>query len=611
LKFLLTSRPYFGIRRAFRHLLDFPGLPAIHLSGESDIEVKKISREISVFIKARIDDIGSRLDLGYDEQDYLLQELMRVPNRTYLWAHLTLDFIESNTDMIGVVNATSRLPKAVDKAYNRILSKSRNSEKAQKILHIVVGAVRPLTLGEMALALGVRENHQSYSALDPKSEDIFCESLRDTCGLLVTIVDSRIYLLHETVKEFLVQKDQEIHHRNSYGDLKWKHSLRQQDSHRILAEICMRHLLFAEFEACPQDAMLSQYIGSHVFLDYSAKHWTTHLHKSHIEVEHGNATAESMLKLCDASSKRCRTWFRIYWTSTTCNFPESFTTLMIASYFGLATVVKRLLTHSIDLDYKDGTYGRSALSWAAGNSFDRSVKILIEGFGPFKKGAQVDSVDRYGRTPLVYAVWNRHVAVIKLLLGAGASIGLRDDIGGSPLSYAVCSEHDDVLKLLVKKGANVDREGNFNIRVTLLLSAAKKGHESVIRLLLETGKVNPDLEGENGRTLLSWAAEKGHEAVVRVLLETGRVNPDLKDLHNQTPLLWAATKGHEAMVKLLIETGKANPDLKGAKDQTPLSRAVEGGNVAVVQLLLARGVELDYTFTVVSGPNNIWMSLLD
>jgi ankyrin repeat domain-containing protein 50 len=231
LKFLLTSRPYFGIRRAFRHLLDFPGLPAIHLSGESDIEVKKISREISVFIKARIDDIGSRLDLGYDEQDYLLQELMRVPNRTYLWAHLTPDFIESNTDMIGVVNATSRLPKAVDKAYNRILSKSRNSEKAQKILHIVVGAVRPLTLGEMALALGVRENHQSYSDLDPKSEDIFCESLRDTCGLLVTIVDSRIYLLHETVKEFLVQKDQEIHHRNSYGDLKWKHSLRQQDSH--------------------------------------------------------------------------------------------------------------------------------------------------------------------------------------------------------------------------------------------------------------------------------------------------------------------------------------------------------------------------------------------
>jgi ankyrin repeat domain-containing protein 50 len=615
LKFLLTSRPYFGIRRVFQPL-NLPGLPAIHLSGESDIEVKKISREIGVFIKARVDDIGARLDLGYYEQDYLLQVLMRVPNRTYLWVHLTLDFIESDIDIdnIGIVNATSRLPKAVDEAYNRILSKSRNSEKAQRILHIVIGAVRPLTLGEMALALGIRENHQSYNDLDLKSEDSFRESIRDTCGLLVTTIDSRIYLLHETVKEFLVQKDQEIHHRNDHRDLKWKHSLRQRDSHRILAEICMRHLLFAELEACPQDAMLSQYLESHVFLDYSAEHWTTHLHESHIEVEHDNGTAESMLKLCDASSKRCRTWFRIYWTSTkTSNFPESFTTLMIASYFGLATVMKRLLTRlgNIDLDDKDSTYGRSALSWAAGNGFDRAVKILIEGIGSFKKGAQVDSVDRYGRTPLVYAVWNRHVAVIKLLLGAGASISLTDDIGGSPLSYAVCSEHDDVLKPLVEKGANVDTEGGFNIRVTLLLSAAKKGDESVIRLLLETGKVNLDLEDENRRTLLSWAVEKGHEAVVRVLLETGKVNPDLKDLHNETPLLWAATKGQEAMVKLLIETGKANPDVKAANNQTPLSRAVEGGNVAVVQLLLARGVELDYTFTVVSGPNNIWMSLLD
>ena len=58
LKFLLTSRPYSGIRRDFQPL-NIPGLPVIHLSGESDVEIKKISQEIDVFIKARVQDIGT------------------------------------------------------------------------------------------------------------------------------------------------------------------------------------------------------------------------------------------------------------------------------------------------------------------------------------------------------------------------------------------------------------------------------------------------------------------------------------------------------------------------------------------------------------------------
>src|SRR4029077_10160366 len=195
--------------------------------------------------------------------------------------------------------------------------------------------------------------------------------MRDICGLFVTVINSRIYLLHQTVKEFLVQNNHEIHAKTDYGDLKWKHSLRQRDSHRVLTEICMRQLLFAEFEAYPlgKDAMLSQYVESHVFLDYSAKYWTTHLHRSGIEAD--GAATQSILKLCDASSKPCLTWFRIYWASTNTDFPEGFTTLMIASYFGLTTVIKPLLQlDSTGINSKDGTYGRSALSWAAGNGFD-------------------------------------------------------------------------------------------------------------------------------------------------------------------------------------------------------------------------------------------------
>jgi ankyrin repeat domain-containing protein 50 len=86
---------------------------------------------------------------------------MRVPNRTYLWVHLTLDLIESSIDIdkAGIVDATSHLPQTVDAAYDRILSKSCNSRMAKKILHIIVAAARPLTVREMNLALALKESH--------------------------------------------------------------------------------------------------------------------------------------------------------------------------------------------------------------------------------------------------------------------------------------------------------------------------------------------------------------------------------------------------------------------------------------------------------------------
>jgi hypothetical protein len=534
LKFLLTSRPYGGIRQGFQSL-EAPELPVIHLSGESDIEMKKISREIDVFIEARVRNIGGRLKLRNDEQDLLLQKLMHVPNRTYLWVHLTLDFIKGRLDIdkTGIVDATSHLPKTVDEAYDRILSKSRDSGEAQRILHIIVAAARPLTLREMALALAIREDHRSYGDIDLKPEGRFRETIRDICGLFVTIVDSKIYLLHQTAKEFLVQDDQEIHPDSLY--LKWKHSLRLEDSHQILTKICMQYLLFKEFEAnsLADDTIMSQCDESHVFLDYSAKHWTTHVHESHIEVD--NMETQSMLALCDTSSTRCLTWFRVYWTSTGMDFPKDFTSLMIASYFGLTAVVKYLLEcGSVDLNSKDDTYGRSALSWAAGNGYDMVAKLLIKGIHrrlksmklPFRKGAKVDYVDRRGRTPLMYAVWNGHITVVGRLLRAGARIDLEDNIKGTALSYAICSGHNDMLKLLFKKGTEAGSEDHT--RMVLLLSAAEKNDEGVVRLLLETGKIDFEFKDRNGRTPLVCAVERGGVAVVQLLLAEG-VKTDYKN----------------------------------------------------------------------------------
>ncbi|RYP21591.1 hypothetical protein DL767_009231 [Monosporascus sp. MG133] len=599
LKVLITSRPYSEIRRGLPPP-DVPGLPVIHLSGESDVEREKISQEINLFIKYRVENL--RLGLTSAEQNLLLQGLMCVPNRTYLWVYLTLDLVErdigNGINKAKISQVTSHVPKTVDEAYDKILSKSRHVEEAKRLLHIVVAATRPLTLKEMNFALALQECHKSYTHINShlNPEERVHEFVRDLCGLFVTVVNGKIYLFHQTAKEFLVPNRQVTTTTNLASNLKWKHTLQPQESHRILSEICIRHLLFSEFETHPleRDVELSQYAESHIFLDYSAKNWATHLRDSQID---SNLVIESVLRICDVGSKRCSTWFRIYWTSTNTDFPEGFTSLMIASYFGLTATVEHLLRmDDVNLNCKDATYGRSALSWAAENGFDTIVKFLIRGSGSkvrnrtiplrvrqrFNIAAKVDLVDKSGRSPLSYAAWRGHVKVVELLLRTGkANANTQDDIGATPLYYAICGDHQAVVDLL--EGAGVDSAA---IRSTVLFSAAKMGQKSVVEQLLASGKVDVNLKDNDGRTPLSQAAGNGHEAIVKLLLATGKADIDTKDNYGWTPLWYAAKNGHEAIVKLLLATGKADIDSKDNDGRTPLSYAAEKGHKEVVSILI-------------------------
>ena len=308
----------------------------IHLSGESDDEMEKICREIDVFIEARVWGVKARLQLEQSEEALLLQELRRVDNRSYLWVHLTLDLLQNeqyvNND--AIIRAIAHLPRSVDEAYDRILSKSHHLEDAKRLLHIVVAAFQPLTLKEMGFALILR-GHHSYKTIDLPPDKRLRETIRDMCGLFVTIIDSRIYLLHQTAKEFLVHHNLEKYPSSADRILKWKHSLLPKESHRIVAEICIQHLLFEDFEADPLESanMLSDYVDKHGFLEYSATYWAAHAREADAETQ--VALAESILEICQTNSNRFMTWFRIYWRTTGMNLPRDFTTLMVLSYFGL------------------------------------------------------------------------------------------------------------------------------------------------------------------------------------------------------------------------------------------------------------------------------------
>jgi hypothetical protein len=173
--------------------------------------------------------------------------------------------------------------------------------------------------------------------------------------------------------------------------------------------------------------------------------------------------------------------------------------------------------------------------------------------------------------------------VIMALLKNRHNPDVKDSWGRTPLSWAAIRGHEAVVKLLLEKGAELESKDNGSGR-TPLSWAAEKGHETVVKLLLEKGAELESKDKDEGRTPLWWAAVRGHEAVVKLLLEKG-AELESKDNRGRTPLSWAAERGHEAVVKLLLEKGAELESKDNGSGRTPLWWAAVKGHEAVVKLL--------------------------
>ncbi|EHK42503.1 uncharacterized protein TrAtP1_002482 [Trichoderma atroviride] len=593
LKFLITSRPYDEIRR---DLVPFnlEDVPVIHLKGDGDVETEKISGEISLFIRDRVSRVRKNLDLTEKEEALLLQGLEAIPNQTYLWVYLTLDWIETeihnNISETKIRDAISTLPRTVDEVYDKILAKSTDVAETKKLLHIVVAAERPLTLEEMDLALAVQQHHDSFKDLKQRRSDRFTKYIRDLCGFFINITNGKIYLLHQTAKEFLVPTgnydcQEEITTQRGHvsqverhKQLTWKSSLIPSESHRIIFKSCVWYLLFIKLQARPIEVIpasdykspLGQYkttLGNHhesVFLDYSSKSWATHFRASGIE---GIEFREQLQQICNVKSRLCWIWFRVYWAGKhpSAAFPSNFTTLMVASYLGIETIVRlQLQSPYVEVNVVDDIFERSALSWASENGFENIVRLLIKGptfnlrnilkngFRPSFFKATVDTKDMTMRTPLSYASINGHLSVVRILLKAGARADLKDQIGGSPISYALCTGRQDIANEMTTRAQEVSIN---EIRDGLLVSAVANRHQLIAKRLLDSGA---DIEAvnRNKEALLLTASRYRDTAFAQLLIERG-ANIEAVNEHNETPLFIATLHGHRDIAEDLKDMGAA------------------------------------------------------
>lgn len=426
---------------------------------------------------------------------------------------------------------------------------------------MVVAAQRPLTLREMDVTLAIGDHTKSEAELDLEGDKNLGNNVRNLCGLFLNITDSKVYLIHQTAREFLIGTNDNLSAETTPH--MWKHSVSATESNELLAKVCLQYLSVVEFNHDPLDVLdLGPYLGpfscwkidcdsvdnyarKYAFLDYSTKFWITHVQKA--EVQDDSPLLRAMAHLYDAPSNRfpllCLADPAIVHSPN----PSSLPPVAIATIYGLVPLLRLLLNQGGDVNAKADSQW-TALHFAAERENAEIVGLLLD-FGAevsaetkyaktplhyvaqyghlsavrllLAHGAYIDAADRYDKTCLIHAAENGHLEFVKLLLDKGVDIEASGSLLGTALNYAAANGHSEIVKQLRSKGATIDAVGIYEI--TPLMCAARGGHHEVVKLLLGNGADVNATECRYGATALSYvAAHYGYET------GTSEIVPGLK-----------------------------------------------------------------------------------
>ena len=203
--------------------------------------------------------------------------------------------------------------------------------------------------------------------------------------------------------------------------------------------------------------------------------------------------------------------------------------------------------------------GRTPLLLAAAKGYKNVAMILLE------HGAKIDSKDNFDRTALQWAVEGGHRDVVKFLRDKGIDVNATDKYGRSPFWRAAWRGHADIINILLESKPEPRLLVTDMRRRTELHAAAMAGQTRVVGKLLthpELSKNIPKKDDED-RTALHLAAEKGHQSVIRIILENVKSERrasllDARDKDGKTALVLAKENGHDIIVQLLKDSEGKN-----------------------------------------------------
>ncbi|WP_261378461.1 ankyrin repeat domain-containing protein [Paenibacillus agilis] len=174
-----------------------------------------------------------------------------------------------------------------------------------------------------------------------------------------------------------------------------------------------------------------------------------------------------------------------------------------------------------------------------------------------KNGADINTRDKDGRTPVMLATVGNHPVTVKVLLDRGADVNIQDDRKDNPYLYAGAEGLTEVLKLAIEAGADTKLTNRYG--GTALIPAAEHAHLDIIEYLVQHSDVDINHVNNLGWTALMEAIVLGsggeeHQRVVEMLIQYG-ADVNIPDIDGVSALEHAKSRGYDEIEKMLVAAG--------------------------------------------------------
>ncbi|XP_063983785.1 protein TANC2 isoform X2 [Diachasmimorpha longicaudata] len=500
-------------------------------------------------------------------QNRFATHLLSLAGGSFLFAKLTLDLIESG-HLVAKSASYKVLPVSLAQIFqlhfNLRFPTATSFEKVQPLLGVCLAALYPLTLPEIFYSVNSLYTEQFVSWEE------FLQRFKMLSGFLVKRLDDTYMFFHPSFREWLIRRD-------------------ENESPKFLCDLRLGHTAIA-FRLARLESPLS---GDKV-----------------LELGHHVLKAHFYRGVTPSFPSRD---LQAWWMTSSTECVSSALSTLRNIYSPNVKVSRLLLLAGASPNHRTEYLGNApVLCMYAHEGSVEMVSLLLE------FGADVELTNSQGCTALSLASSRGHCDVVRLLAGAGASLGHADIAGQCPLVHAARHGRFPVVGYLLACDWSIPTSESDIHSETVseipreeaaqqaVVAAASQGHESVVEYLLDMAKVNIDVSDTLiGETALTIASAHGSTATVSALLTRG-ANPTAVNSKDLSPLMLAAREGHWGTAERLLQfdssssRGSVDGDVPGLlleqKDnmgRTALMMAASEGHTNLIDLFLEKGAVLE------------------
>lgn len=237
------------------------------------LELTQNAEQVAHAVNAYIDFKISKLPSLDDNDKIRVRDIMcQKANGTFLWVALVIQELEKVKSW-HVLKVVEEMPIGLEELYTQMIEYiqqlKRDSEFCRRVLSTVTLAYHPLRLAELGVLSGL-----------PKEISSMTKNVREIvamCGSFLTIQDDYVYLIHQSVKDYLIGKESgkangiifpsgptDVHHTILLQSLQ----AMSTTLHRNIYNLRHPGLLIGEIKAPDPDPLAA--------IRYSCVHWISH-----------------------------------------------------------------------------------------------------------------------------------------------------------------------------------------------------------------------------------------------------------------------------------------------------------------------------------------------